>query len=315
MRGHAVLVCERSSGLDLGLYDKEWHMLIGAHVGVAGGYPEALGYASSVGCEAVQVFAKSPRQWQAAALNEAAAALFRSERAAHRIGYVATHTAYLINLGSDDDALWERSWRALADELRRAESLGADACVTHMGTNRFGDTGRCAARVADAVSRALETTEGTARLLLENTAGAGTTYGGTPEEIGAVIALLPAGEAARVGVCLDTCHAHAYGYDLSTRQGWADVLAGFRTTCGAACVEVIHANDCAFGPGLHKDRHAWIGDGTIGLDGFAHAFSADTVQVRAMILEMPGEVPFKDAENIRRLRALREASVARGSGA
>jgi deoxyribonuclease-4 len=284
---------------------------IGAHVGVGDGYAAAVGYAVSVGGECIQVFAKSPRRWEAKPLAADVAESFRS--ACQRAGFtsVLTHTAYLINLGSADDALWVRSYHALADELRRAELLGASAVVTHVGTHYEGSPEPAARRIATAVDRAwsLADVHGP-RLLLENTAGAGTTFGDGPDELGAVIALLDAA-APFVGVCLDTCHAHAAGWDLSAASGWREVLE----RCGAACgstIEAIHANDCMFPAGSHRDRHAWIGEGTIGYQGFAAMFEQQGLASVPIIIEMPGEMPLKDAENISRLKRLRDASVARG---
>lgn len=290
-------------------------MLIGAHVGVSGGYPEAIDYSVSVGCEAVQIFAKSPRQWQAPPTSEAVAALFRSSRSSRGIGYVCTHTAYLINLGSDDDAMWERSWRALADELRRAALLGADATVTHVGTNRSGDVDMGADRVARGVAHALEEADVAVMLLLENTAGAGATFGSTSWEIGAVLQRLGGQHRDRVGVCLDTCHAHAAGYDLSAPGAWTALLDEVDMHCGPGAIRLIHANDCAFPPGTHRDRHAWIGDGTIGTEGFRGMFLEPRLAGCPAIIEMPGELPVKDAENVRRLKALREACAERDCGA
>lgn len=289
-------------------------MSIGAHVGVAGGYAAAVDYAASVGCESMQVFAKSPRQWLAKPTDPAVAAAFRARLAAVGMGPVLVHTAYLINLGSADDALWERSCLALADELLRAEVLGATFVVTHTGT-RFKDAPeRTASRIAEGVDRAWTHAgvEGV-RLLLENTAAAGSTFGDGPEELGAVLHLL--GHARpHVGVCLDTCHAHAAGWDLAEGPVWQELLDGFERCCGQP-IEAIHANDCLFGAGMHKDRHAWIGDGTIGYEGFAHLFSDNRLRGVPVIVEMPGEVPVKDAENVSRLKRLRDASAGRASHA
>lgn len=282
-------------------------MSIGAHVGVAGGYPEAVDYAVSVGCECMQVFGKSPRQWQARPVDPAVAGAFRARLAETGMGPVLLHTAYLINLGSADDALWDRSCLALADELIRAEVLGATLVVTHTGT-RFKDVPeRTAARIAEGVDRAWghAGVEGV-RLLLENTAAAGSTFGDGPDELGAVLHLLDTARS-HVGVCLDTCHAHAAGWDLAQGAVWRELLDGFERCCGMP-VEAVHANDCLFGAGMHKDRHAWIGDGTIGYDGFGHLFSDERLKGVPVIIEMPGEVPEKDAENVSRLKRLRDAS-------
>ncbi|MEN6430360.1 MAG: deoxyribonuclease IV [Coriobacteriales bacterium] len=286
--------------------------MIGAHVGVADGYPAAVDYAASVGCEALQMFVKNPRQWRGAVPDAAATTLFASARRTRGIGYVVTHTAYLINLGSEDPTLWERSWRALADELWRASLYGADATVTHIGTNRGGDLRRGAARVSEAIARALDVAASPVRLLLENTAGAGTTFGSTPEEIGAVLREAGPLHRARLGVCLDTCHAHAAGYDLSIPSGWDDLLDGFERHADPARIEVVHANDSVFPCGSRHDRHAWVGEGTIGRQGFARLFAEDRLADATVIVEMPGEVPEKDLVNISALRQLREACGAPG---
>ncbi|MDZ4180681.1 MAG: deoxyribonuclease IV [Coriobacteriia bacterium] len=289
-------------------------VLLGAHVGVSGGYREAVDYAVSVGCECMQVFAKSPRQWSARPISEVVASGFRSRRGETGMGPVLVHTAYLINLGSADDALWERSWMALADELSRGQLLGADAVVTHLGTTYRDAPEHTAARIACALDRAWAASAvRSTRLLLENTAAAGTTFGDGPDELGAVLRLLD-GAAGHVGVCLDTCHAHAAGWDLSRSVTWTDLVDAFEECCGMP-IEAVHANDCAFGPGLHKDRHAWIGDGTIGLDGFAAMFAESRLAGLPVITEMPGEVPVKDVENIARLRQLRDACGERASSA
>jgi deoxyribonuclease-4 len=281
-------------------------MLIGAHVGVAGGYGKAVAYAASVGCECLQVFAKSPRRWDARPLRTEVTESFRGAIRDHRMGPVLVHTAYLINLGSDDDVLWERSWIALADELARAAALGASAVVTHLGTAYRADPTRTPERIASALDLALA---GVApdgpRLLLENTAGAGTTYGDGPEELGEVLRLLGAA-AGRVGVCLDTCHAHAAGYDLAHERVWQSLVASFERCCSMP-IEAIHANDCAFPAGKHRDRHAWVGDGTIGYEGFSAMFRQPALAGVPVITEMPGEVPVKDVENIIRLKRLRDA--------
>jgi len=284
-------------------------MRFGAHVSVAGGYAAAVDYALEVGCECMQVFAKSPRQWNAKPIDLEAAAAFRARVAETGMGPVLTHTAYLINLGSAEDGLWERSILALADELVRGAALGAAGVVTHLGTEFKTDPARTPERMAEAIDRAWTLAGAPAtRLLLENTAAAGSTFGDGADEIGAVLALL--GDAAgSVGVCLDTCHAHAAGWDLSGADGWNELLGAFESCCGMP-IEAIHANDCAFGAGMHKDRHAWIGDGTIGYEGFALMVAEPRLAGLTVITEMPGDIPVKDAENLSRLKRLRESASA-----
>jgi deoxyribonuclease-4 len=266
-------------------------------------------YALSVGSECMQIFAKSPRQWNARPIDPGMARLFKARVAETGMGHVLVHTSYLINLGSADDALWERSWRALADEIQRAELLGAAFVVTHVGTAYKGSPERTAQRIAEGVDRAWSSSGArVARLLLENTAAAGTTFGDGPEELGEVLGLLDEA-SGHTGVCLDTCHAHAAGFDMSLPGTWRDLIDRFDACCGMP-VEALHANDCLFPAGQHKDRHAWIGDGTIGYGGFAAMFAEPRLSGVPVIIEMPGEAPVKDAENISRLKRLRDASAA-----
>lgn len=289
-------------------------MRIGAHVHVSGGYPAAVDYALSVGSECMQLFAKSPRQWNARPMDPGVARLFRARVSETGMGAVLVHTSYLINLGSADEVLWEKSWRALADELQRAELLGATFVVTHVGTAYKGSPERTAHRIAEGVDRAwAEANVSAARLLLENTAAAGTTFGDGPEELGDVLDLLT-GASGHTGVCLDTCHAHAAGFDMSKPDVWTGLIDRFEARRGMP-IEALHANDCVFGHGMHKDRHAWIGDGTIGYEGFAAMFAEQRLSGLPVIIEMPGEVPFKDVENISRLKRLRDASSAPASDA
>jgi len=288
-------------------------MLLGAHISVAGGYAKALDYAIEVGCECAQIFAKSPRQWRGPALDPAAAEAFRAAREAKGFGPIFTHTAYLINPATPNRELWNKSVAALADELMRGSLLGAAGVVTHIGNDPDGDPEAAARRVAEACNQALDLAGGDAchtRLLLENTAGAGRTFGSTFEELGACIGYsgLP---TERLGICLDTCHAFAYGFPVDTAQGWREVIDGIDGCCGIDRLGLIHANDCLFERGSKKDRHAWIGDGFVGQEGFSAMVCAPELANVCAVTEMPGEVPIKDSENVGRLVALRDGCGAR----
>jgi deoxyribonuclease-4 len=204
---------------------------------------------------------------------------------------------------------------ALADELIRATTLGADGVVTHIGTNRSGDLQTGASRVADGARLALQAADTPAVLLLENTAGAGASFGNGPEEIGAVLTLLDDDWRERLGVCLDTCHAHAAGWDLASPTGLDAFVSGLASCCGEGRILTVHANDCLGEVGSFRDRHAWIGEGTIGADGFRALFEHSGLRGAAAIVEMPGEIPEKDAENVRRLKELRGVSSGPASDA
>jgi deoxyribonuclease-4 len=265
-------------------------------------------YAADVGAECLQIFAKSPQRWAGPAPDVAVAAEVRGLAPALGVAPLYTHTAYLINLGSADDALWRRSTDALADELRRGILLGAAGVVTHIGTKPGGDVQLAVARIAEAVETACgQVGEGSDRLLLlENAAGAGSVFGGAIEDLGALLSALDE-RGVHPGLCLDTCHAHAHGYDLSGATGWTETLDLLEELCGRGRLRLIHANDCAFPLGAKRDRHAWIGDGHIGTAGFeAMACEPRLAEVPAL-MEMPGEEPEKDLENLRRLKSARDA--------
>jgi len=285
---------------------------VGAHVSIAKGLAEAAHYAASVGCESMQVFAKSPRQWHGRPLDPEAVRRFIEEREAKGLRQLFTHTAYLMNLASPDDALWERSVAALADEIERGRILRADGVTTHLGTHPTGESDEAAERIAAAVRRAFEVAGGDAgsqtRLLLENTAGGGTLFGRTVAALGRVIAQC-AEYRPLVGVCIDTCHAHASGIDVSDDAAWVRLLSEVDMHCGSGTLALVHANDCMFEIGSRRDRHAWIGEGTIGTAGFAAMLARPELAGISAITEMPGEAPFKDEENIRRLKKLRQGEL------
>ena len=283
-------------------------MLIGAHVSASGGYDKVVEYATNVGAECIQLFAKSPRQWRGPAIDQDAAARFRALRDEVGLGPLFTHTAYLINISTEDDVLWEKSVDALAEEIARGIVLGAAGVVSHIGNDRTQDPERATARAAEAVNRALDrcgASDHDTRLLLENTAGAGTTFGSTFEQLGAVITASGA-DADNLGICLDTCHAHAFGIALDSAEGWQAAVADLDRHVGIDRLGLIHANDCMFEAGSRRDRHAWIGEGSIGSAGFSAMLCVHEIGPICAITEMPGEAPYKDEENLRRLRILRE---------
>lgn len=279
-------------------------MRIGAHVRTSKGLVDAVTYARSVGCETMQIFAKTPLQWHAPERDERDLSAFRSALAEHGMTLAATHGAYLVNLASLDEELWLRSIDALADEIVRAADLGAPAVVTHLGSAP-GSREHACLRVAAAATRALQMTDGCAAgVFLENSSGSGRTLGSSSEEIIAVFDAIPASLKTRVAVCVDTCHAHVAGYDLSTPSGWRTLLSPFARA--EARVALVHANDALYGCGSRRDRHAWVGEGTIGEAGFALLFEQEQLSDADVVVEMPGTPPTKDALNVARLKELRD---------
>ncbi|MCL5886947.1 MAG: deoxyribonuclease IV [Actinobacteria bacterium] len=285
-------------------------MRIGAHLSVSQGYVNTLDYAEKVGCESIQIFAKSPRRWSAPPPDLAAGAAFAQARAQVVDGLpLFTHTSYLINLATVDDEAGVKSVHALADELTRAAILRADGVVTHLGNDTPGQPELAAKRVAERIAQAYEAaglSPDQVVLLLENTAGAGAGFGCCPHDIGLVFHSLEQSLQATVGVCLDTCHAHAFGVDLSTPQAWRTYVSEWESLCREGCIKVIHANDAIFERGSRRDRHAWIGEGQLGVSAFESMFVALGDSDISVITEMPGEAPEKDVVNIEKLKSMRE---------
>lgn len=262
----------------------------------------------------MQVFAKSPQRWEGRPLDQEAVERFRRLRAERGLAPLFTHAAYMINLGASEGELRRRSIEALADELGRASVLGADGVVVHLGTRADDVAGRCAARAGSAIAEAWERAATACRpptVLIENSAGAGRQYGVTAGELCDVLDV--AAQVADVGICWDTCHAHAAGSDMSSARGWAVVVSEVERRAGRGCVRLVHANDCAAEAGSHRDRHAWVGDGRIGADGFREMFAAPGLAGADVIVEMPGDVPVKDEENVARLKSLRGGGAAPGA--
>lgn len=280
---------------------------IGAHVSVAGGLHHAFARAQAIGCEALQIFVKNASRWQAKPLDQAAIEAFGAARAKHPLPLVA-HAAYLINVCSDNPATRSQSIRALTDELRRCDQLGVAALVMHPGAHM----GQGAATAHRLIAQALEAVfdelpELSCKVLLENTAGQGTTLGATFDELARIIDILN----APVGVCVDSCHAFAAGYPLAAADGYQKLLADLDKTVGLARVDCWHLNDSVFAAGARKDRHASIGQGQIGLDFFAQLLADSTFELTPMIVETPlGDDGLGHARDLATLRALRGCASA-----
>jgi deoxyribonuclease-4 len=281
-------------------------MLFGAQVPMAGGLLAALDYAVSTGCETMQIFAKSPRRWAGPATDRRAAADFRAACLAQGVGPVFTHASYLINMGAESDELWERSTAALADELMRGAEIGASGVVVHLGRRFSDDDTECVDRVTRCAAAAASTAgDRCVPLLLENSAGAGRQFGVTVDEMAAVlVSVRNAGVEA--ALCFDTCHGLAGGIDVRDLAGWSRMLEALHARTGPDAIRLIHANDCRGDLGSHRDRHEWIGDGHVGMEGFAAMFEQREIAGAAVVVEMPGDGPGKDEENVRRLKALRD---------
>lgn len=240
-------------------------MLLGAHEGIAGGVSQAFTRAEADGADCLQIFTRNARGWAAKPLELEEVTRFRGEARRTRMP-VAAHASYLINLACADGTLRAKSWDALADELGRCEQLGIPQLIFHPGSH--ADEREGVRLVAEGMSRALERTPGKVKLLVETTAGQGASLGWRFEQVAAIRAAVPGTLRRRVGVCVDTCHVFAAGYDLTTRDGYARTVEELDRVVGLSHVHAFHLNDSTKGLGCRVDRHAHIGEGAMGLDPF-----------------------------------------------
>ena len=279
---------------------------LGAHMSIAGGVSKAFDRGEQVGCEAMQIFTKNQNRWQAKPLDPAEIERFHLRHRETGIDPVVAHDSYLINLATPDDSLWEKSIAAFIDELERAEALGLLGLVMHPGSHTGSGEQAGLDRVARALDRAHAATEGFHVLtLLEITAGQGTNLGYTFEQLATIRNAVDA--ANRVAICFDTAHALAAGYDFRTPETYAAMWDHFDKILGISLVRCFHLNDSARELGSHKDRHAHIGQGYIGLEGFRLLLNDPRFDGLPMVLETPKGPDMKeDVENLRVLHSLIE---------
>ena len=275
---------------------------LGAHVSVAGGVHHAPARAAEIGAAVFQIFTKQPNRWAEPSIPDDIAARYRV--AAEGSAFVVSHDSYLINLASPKPDLWRRSADCFAGELARAALLGLDAVVTHPGNATDGDRAGGIERNAGGITEALMASPGP-RVLLELTAGAGTSVGGSFEDLGSIVESIPEPHRERVGVCIDTCHAWVAGYDL--QSDFKGVWLRADDTFGADRIELFHLNDAKTPFGSRLDRHENIGEGTMGLAPFRHLMNAERFRTVPKILETPkgDDAASADRANLAVLRGLR----------
>lgn len=290
------------------MMDRELADELGAHVSAQGGPENAPGRAAEIGCVVFQLFTKQPNRWAEPVVSPQTGEAFMEAREAHGISCVASHDSYLINLASPDPALWERSLACFRGELQRCEALGVELLVTHPGNATDGDLDAGIVRNAGGVARALEEVPGSTRVLLEITAGSGTSVGGRFERLAAILDAIPGEHRDRVGICFDTCHAYAAGYDLVS--DWASVWEEFDRVLGIPRLGLFHLNDSQHPLGSRKDRHAGIGEGTLGPDPFRRIMTDPRFVGVPKVLETPkgDDGVSADRENLARLRGFRSGA-------
>ena len=260
----------------------------GAHFSVAGGVTKAIDACVTHGADAVQLFTKNASQWAGKPQTPAEIAAFRAAVVAAGVKYPTAHDSYLINLATADATLFEKSVAAFADEVTRADALGLSYLVTHPGAHVGAGEAAGLARVVEGFDEALARVPGSAvTVLIETTAGQGTCLGATFEHLAAILAGVAS--PGRYGVCLDTCHVFAAGYDLRTAAGYEAVMAEFDRVVGLDQVKLFHVNDSAKPLGSRVDRHAGLGLGAIGAEAFRLLATDPRFAGHPMVLETPKE--------------------------
>ncbi|MFQ3664035.1 MAG: deoxyribonuclease IV [Chloroflexaceae bacterium] len=279
-------------------------MPFGAHMSIAGGVARAFARGRQVGCETMQIFCKNERQWEARPLREEEVAAFHAEHACSGIDPVFAHAAYLINLASPDAARWERSIAACADELERCARLGVPYLVLHPGSHMGSGEEAGLARVATALNQLFAAGAGHGTVvLLETTAGQGTALGHRFEHLARLYELSDCEQ--RLGICVDTCHIFAAGYDIRSPETYGNTFAALDRLIGLDRVRCFHLNDSQRELGSKVDRHTHIGQGRIGLEAFRLLVNDLRFRNVPMILETPkGEDMAEDVKNLTLLRSL-----------
>ena len=278
---------------------------IGVHLGTAGGASNAVEKAREIGANTFQFFSSSPRMWRAPKVDPKQAERMKSLRAALDVSPIVIHTSYLVNVCSQTEDVREKSVAAFRAEIERALEFGADYLVLHPGSWN-GLTRELGLKLAaDSIKRAIDGLPfaGTGfQILIENTAGAQYSLGGSFEQVAELVTLLRA--SAPVGVCLDTCHTHVAGYDMVTDEGYAQTMKLIAGTVGFDAVQVWHCNDAKAPLGSKLDRHEHIGQGTMGVEPFRRLLNDARFAHAAFIAETPVDEPGDEERNVRVLKSL-----------
>lgn len=260
--------------------------ILGAHMSIAGGHFKAIGAAEQAGCDCVQIFTKNNNRWKAKDITEAEAVKFRDTLEDSSIQCPLSHASYLINLGTPDETLWQKSVDAFVIELQRAEQLGIPYVVLHPGAYTTSSEEEGIAQIIRGLDEVHRLTPGiNAKCLLENTAGQGSVLGWKFEQLAQMIDSV--NEPSRLGVCFDTCHAFAAGYELSEKNAYEETIQSFDSTVGLGQIKAFHLNDSKKGLGSRVDRHESIGQGELGEDAFANLLNDSRFANVPMYLETP----------------------------
>ncbi|MCK8816476.1 deoxyribonuclease IV [Natroniella sulfidigena] len=277
-------------------------MKFGVHTSIAGGIDQAVIRAAELDCNTFQIFSTNPRGWKARELTNEEVEKFKDNLKQYQIESAVIHTPYLINLASPKDELYQKSIDALVAGVKRADRLGIEYLVLHPGSHTGSGAEAGITRITEALEEVLERTDPEVRILLENVAGAGTALGSSLEELKQMIE--PITNNDRLGLCYDTCHGFAAGYDLRVEEELDKLVRQIDQLFGLDKLGVIHANDSKTEFASNKDRHQHIGQGEIGLEGFENLVNHPQLRNKLFILETPIDDNGDDQQNLATLKEL-----------
>ncbi|NIA23555.1 MAG: deoxyribonuclease IV [Proteobacteria bacterium] len=276
--------------------------LLGAHVSTSGGICNAITNGEKLKCDAIQIFTKSQMRWDAKPLKDKDVAKFKEMWAVSRIKKIIVHDSYLINLGSPDQEKHRKSESAFIDEIKRAKEIGANFLVFHPGAHMGEGESKCIKRIGNTLNEILEEIDpGDVTILIETTAGQGTNVGYRFEHLRDILAILKS--PGKFGICIDTCHIFASGYDIRTKNAYENVMREFDNSIGTNKIFAFHLNDAKVELGSRVDRHENIGVGKIGKDAFGFIVNDKRFSSVPMVLETPGGDEFYK-KNLEILRGL-----------
>jgi len=270
-------------------------MLIGAHVSNSGGLAKAVERGVERGADAIQIFNQSPRMWRPTAYGDDDLAEFREAMGSSRIKAVLVHAVYLLNCASEEKEIREKSLRSLIQSLRVGDGIGAAGVVLHAGSAKKGDVSKAIRRAGTVIKRALKESD-RCELHLEDTAGAGGTLGRSFDELAALFDAADGDQ--RLGMCLDSCHLYASGYDISTREGLRETLKECERAVGLKRLRSLHLNDSLVKLGGNSDRHALLGEGELGPRGCAVFLSEPRFERLPCVLETGKDGGAPSAEDV-----------------
>lgn len=279
-------------------------MQVGMHVSIAGSIDKAVDNALTLGCTAFQIFTRNPRGWKAKSLSNRDITNFREKLAASKIDRFATvsHMPYLPNLSSQEDDLFSKSLNSLVEELKRCSKLGVPYLVAHLGSHKGAGDQKGIEKLVKAFTKAAEDTPNDVMILLENTAGQKNSVGSDFEQLASILFQLK--PAKRFGVCFDTCHAFAAGYDLRDEKTVKSTLEQFDKFVGVEHLKIVHLNDSKGEIGCKIDRHEHVGLGSIGETGLSYVIKFANSKKIPIILETPIDDRRDDFGNIKKVKGL-----------